>query len=75
VPRNQATLLVNREEYANMKMRFDELPEIFMAKLHEVRLKIEDQGVNIPETVFIMDVLSKLPDARSKYGDPPYGMS
>jgi len=22
-----------------------------------------------------MDMLSKLPDARSKYGDPPYGMS
>jgi len=75
VPRNQATLLVNREEYENMKMRFDESPAIFMAKLHDVRLRIEDQGRDITETEFIMDVLSKLPDARSKYGDPPYGMS
>jgi len=36
VPRNQATLLMNREEYANMKMQLDELPAIFMTRLNEV---------------------------------------
>ena len=46
-----------------------------MTRLNDIRFKMNDQGKIIPDSEFIMDVLSKLPDAKSKYGDPPYGMA
>jgi len=53
VPRNQATLLVSREENQNMKMKHNESPAVFMTKLKEVKSRMEDQGGRvIPEEEF-----------------------
>ena len=73
-PRTQVTLQKNKEAYNDMKMRFGEDPTVLMTKLKELRQKMAKQGRLIPDEEFLMDVLSKLPASKHKYGDPPYGI-
>jgi len=73
-PRTQVTLQKNKEAYNDMKMRFGDDPSVLMTKLKDLRQKMANQGRNFPDEEFIMDVLSKLPASRHKYGDPPYGI-
>jgi len=59
-----------------MKMKYNESPAIFMTKLKDVKSRMEDQGGRvIPEEDFLMDILSKLPNAKNRNSDPPYGMA
>jgi len=75
VPRNQATLLMSREEYQNLKMKHNESPAVFMTKLQEIKGRMKDQGGReIPEEELLMDILSKLPNAKNRNSDPPYGI-
>jgi len=76
MPRNQATLLMSREEYQTLKMKHNESPAVFMTKLQEIKGQMKDQGGrDIPEEEFLMDILSKLPNAKNRNSDPPYGIA
>jgi len=44
VPRNQASLLMSREEYQNLKMKHNEPPAVFMTKLQLINVQMKDQG-------------------------------
>ena len=59
-----------------MKMKHNESPAVFMTKLKEVKSWMEDQGGRvIPEEEFLMDILSKLSNAKNRNSNPPYGIA
>ena len=69
-PRTQVTLQKNKEAYNDMKMRFGDDPTILMTKMKELRQKMAKQGRQIPDTEFLMDVLSKVTSIQTQIWRP-----
>jgi len=56
-------------------MKFGDSLAIFMGKLNDMRAKMKLQGKEVIDEEFIIDMLEKLPNARHKHQDLPYGMA
>jgi len=73
-PETLVSLSKMKMEYQRSKMKLGDSPAIFMGKMNDLRSKMRHQGKDIDDDEFIIDVLDRLPSARHKNQDPPYGM-